>query len=104
MLISLETLLGILNVDGVVIQHLEDFWIYGDLVYAYDRAPKVLLALHQVEPGVLSDVLYFKPFFWISVQYFRYEVLGVFGNEFGKLKVGIKNLFVELASVWVFKG
>jgi hypothetical protein len=53
---------------------------------------------------VLSDVFYFIPFFWICVQYFRYEVLGVLGNEFGKLKVGIKNLFVELASIWVFKG
>ena len=53
---------------------------------------------------MLSDVFYFVPLFWISVQYFRYEVLGVLGNEFWKLKVGIKNLFVELAGVWVFKG
>jgi hypothetical protein len=53
---------------------------------------------------VLSDVFYFIPFFWICVQYLRYEVLGVFGNEFRKLKVGIQNLFVELTGVRVFKG
>ena len=104
MLISLETLLGILNVDRVIIQRLEDFWINGDLVYANDRAPKVLLALHQVEPGVLSDVFYFKPFFWICVQNLRYQVFGVFGNEFRQLKVGIQNLFVELTRVRVLKG
>ena len=103
MLISLEALFGILNVDRVLIQRLENFWIYGNLVYANDRSPEVLLALHQVEPGVLSDVLYFKPFFWISVQNLRNEILCVFRNEFRQLKVGIENLFVEMAGVRVFE-
>ncbi len=89
MLISLETLLGILNVDGVIIQHLENFWVNWHLFYAYDCAPKVLFALHQVEPGMPSDVFNFVPFFWVGVQDLRYEVFGVIGNELRKLKIGI---------------
>ena len=104
MLISLETLLGIFNVDGVFIQHLQDFWVNWHLLYAYDRTSKVLFTLHQVEPGVLSDVFYFIPFFWVGIQDLRYEVFGVIGNEFRKLKVGIQNLFVEQTCVRVLKG
>jgi len=103
-LISLEALLGILNVDRVLIQRLEDFWINGNLVYPNNCASKVLLALHQVEPGVLSDVFYFIPFFWICVQDLSNQVFGVFGNEFRQLEVCIKNLFVELTRVRVLKG
>jgi len=75
--ICFKTFPGILNVDIVLGQTLQDLRVYWHLVNAHYSSSKVFLTLHQVEPMVLSYIVYFIALIWICVQNASYQVFSL---------------------------
>ncbi len=75
--ICFKTFPGILNVDIILGQTLQDLRVYWYLVDAHNSSSEVFLTLHQVEPRMLSYIVYFIALIWICVQNASYQVFSL---------------------------
>lgn len=103
-LIGLDAFPRILLVDSVLILHrVENGAIDRHRVHADLDALKVALTWYHFEPRVLSDLVDGVPLFGVRVEDAVKEVLGVFRDPLGRLKVSTEDLLVQVGRIRVLK-
>jgi hypothetical protein len=65
--IRFEALPSIFNVDVVLGKILQNLWVDRDLIDTHYCSSEVFLTFYEVEPGVLSYIVYFITFIGIRV-------------------------------------
>ena len=73
-LVGIDALDGIVLLEVVLDEELEDLHVDGDLRQADEDATGDLLDGDLVEPGMLPDVRDLETLLWVCVQDVRYQV------------------------------
>ena len=101
--ICIDALHGMLLLEIVLHQHIQDLVIDGDLRKPNENASSNLHHLNLVEPRMLPDISDLEPLLRIRIQNILHQLPRVRSHKLWNRIISIQDLLIQICRVWVLE-